>query len=170
MRAVLGQQIAVKAATSLAARIVARLGTNVAEQTGMVGLTHVFPRPEQFDPKSLAKLGLPKARATCLVGIAEVARSDPRLFDPHRDLAEAVAHLKNMAGVGEWTAQYIAMRALGESDAFLAADVALQRSFARHARRSTAQQILKRAERWRPWRAYATMHLWMANGDSRRIL
>ena len=168
VRAVLGQQITVKAATTLATRIVASLGTKVADQSGAVGLTHVFPRPEQFSSKSLAKLGMPKTRAKCLAGIADAARSDPRLFDPRRDLAEAVTHLKKLAGVGEWTAQYIAMRALGESDAFLAADVALQRSFAKHARRATAQQILKRAERWRPWRAYATLHLWMASADSRR--
>lgn len=168
VRAVLGQQITVKAATTLATRIVASLGTKVAEQSGAVGLTHAFPGPEQFESKVLAKLGMTKARAMSLAGIADAARSDPHLFDPRRDLAEAVMHLKKSTGVGEWTAQYIAMRALGESDAFLAADVALQRSFAKHARRATAQQILKRAERWRPWRAYATLHLWMASTDSRR--
>jgi AraC family transcriptional regulator of adaptative response / DNA-3-methyladenine glycosylase II len=168
VRAILGQQITVKAATTLAGRIVSTLGTKVAEQSGAVGLTHAFPGPEQFESKVLAKLGMTKARAMSLVGMADAARSDPHLFDLRRDLGEAVAHVKRLAGVGEWTAQYIAMRALGESDAFLVADVALQRSFEKHARGATAQQILKRAERWRPWRAYATMHLWMAAAESRR--
>ena len=140
----------------------------MAEEGGAVGLTHVFPRPEEFSGKSLAKLGMTGSRAKCLVGIAEAARADARLFEPRRDLAEAVAQLKKLAGVGEWTAQYIAMRALGESDAFLAGDVALARGFAKQARgrRATAEKILARAERWRPWRAYAAMHLWMASADA----
>jgi AraC family transcriptional regulator of adaptative response / DNA-3-methyladenine glycosylase II len=68
--------------------------------------------------------------------------------------------------MGEWTAQYIAMRALGESDAFLAGDVAVQRRFASDGRRPTASELLVRAERWRPWRAYAVLHLWMAGKDA----
>ena len=91
---------------------------------------------------------------------------DAHLFDPPRDLAEAVARLRNLPGIGEWTAQYIAMRALGESDAFLAGDVAVQRRFASDGRRPTASELLVRAERWRPWRAYAVLHLWMAGKDA----
>jgi AraC family transcriptional regulator of adaptative response / DNA-3-methyladenine glycosylase II len=109
---------------------------------------------------------MPKARAMCLAGIADAVIADRHLFDPRRDLAESVAQLRELAGIGEWTAQYIAMRALGESDAFLAADIGLQRSFARSGRRPTAQQLLARAERWRPWRAYATLHLWMADAEA----
>ena len=70
-----------------------------------------------------------------------------------------------LSGVGEWTAQYIAMRALGESDAFLAGDVAAQRKFAVNGRRVTPRELLERADHWRPWRAYAVMHLWIADGD-----
>jgi AraC family transcriptional regulator of adaptative response / DNA-3-methyladenine glycosylase II len=170
VRAVLGQQITVKAATTLASRIVVKLGTKVAEESGAVGLTQVFPRPEEFSNKSLAKLGMTGSRAKCLVGIAEAAQADARLFEPRRDLAEAVAQLKKLGGVGEWTAQYIALRTLGESDAFLAGDVALQRGFARQGRGrgATAEKILARAERWRPWRAYAALHLWMASADAGR--
>jgi len=76
--------------------------------------------------------------------------------------------LRQLPGVGEWTAQYIAMRALGESDAFLAADVALQRKFLMHGRRPTASELLARAQRWRPWRAYAMLHLWMADAELRQ--
>jgi AraC family transcriptional regulator of adaptative response / DNA-3-methyladenine glycosylase II len=74
--------------------------------------------------------------------------------------------MRNLAGIGEWTAQYIAMRALGESDAFLAADVGLQRSLATRGHRLTPQKLLARAEKWRPWRAYAMLHLWMAHSDA----
>jgi AraC family transcriptional regulator of adaptative response / DNA-3-methyladenine glycosylase II len=106
----------------------------------------------------------------CLAGIAEAMLADPHLFDPRRDLDEAVSHLRTLAGVGEWTAQYIAMRALGESDAFSTADVALQRTLAKYVRGATSQKLLARAERWRPWRAYATLHLWMCDSDVARGL
>jgi AraC family transcriptional regulator of adaptative response / DNA-3-methyladenine glycosylase II len=162
VRAVLGQQITVNGATRLAGRIVSELGAGVTDTCDTPGLTHVFPRPERFSSKTLAKLGMPKARARSLAGIAEATVADPHLFGPRRDLDEAVARLKELPGIGEWTAQYIAMRALGESDAFLAADIGLQRSVAKFGKRPTAQQLLARAERWRPWRAYATLHLWMA--------
>jgi AraC family transcriptional regulator of adaptative response / DNA-3-methyladenine glycosylase II len=105
---------------------------------------------------------MPKARAAAIAGIAAEAAADPRLFERRRDLEEAVARLRRLPGVGEWTAQYIAMRALRESDAFLADDVALQRALAVDGRRPRARELLVRAEVWRPWRAYAVLHLWMA--------
>lgn len=166
VRAVLGQQITVKSATRLAGRIVSELGSPIKQPVGPPQLTHIFPRPDQFKLATLAQLGMPGARANALAGIATAVLGDPHLFDPRRDLAEAVACLRELAGVGEWTAQYIAMRALGESDAFLAADIGLQRSLARRGKRPTATQLLKRAERWRPWRAYAMLHLWMADSDT----
>jgi AraC family transcriptional regulator of adaptative response / DNA-3-methyladenine glycosylase II len=113
----------------------------------------------------LTALGIPRARAAAIAGVAAAVSADAHLFDPRRDLAEAVARLRNLPGIGEWTAQYIAMRALGESDAFLAADVAVQRKFALHGRRLTASELPVHAERWRPWRAYAVLHLWMADKD-----
>ncbi len=124
VRAVLGQQITLKAATQLASRIVSAVGTQVTGSIEIPGLTHAFPRPERFNVGALAGLGIPKARAAALAGVAAAITADARLFDPRRDLEEAVAHLRELPGIGEWTAQYIAMRALGESDAFLAADVA----------------------------------------------
>jgi AraC family transcriptional regulator of adaptative response / DNA-3-methyladenine glycosylase II len=169
VRAVLGQQITVKAATKLATRIVATLGTLLAEEIGSVGLTHVFPCPQQFNAETLRGLGMTRARAASLAGVAEAVIADPRLFEPRRDLAEAVARLRDLAGIGEWTAQYIALRAMGESDAFLAADAALQRKFANYGRRPSVPQLLARAEHWRPWRAYAMLHLWMADADAAKI-
>ena len=132
------------------------------------GSTHAFPRPERFKANALAGMGMPKSRAAAIVGVAAAAAADRSLFDPRRDLDEAVARLRNLPGVGEWTAQYIAMRALGESDAFLAGDVAVQRQLASRRRRATAAEVLARAENWRPWRAYAVLHLWMADADIRR--
>jgi AraC family transcriptional regulator of adaptative response / DNA-3-methyladenine glycosylase II len=161
-RAILGQQITVKAATRLGAKLVAALGDQIGEQAGLIGLTHGFPRPERLDVEKIAALGMPRARAAAIAGIAAEAAADPRLFERRRDLEEAVARLRCLPGVGEWTAQYIAMRALRESDAFLADDVALQRALAIDGRRPRARELLARAENWRPWRAYAVLHLWMA--------
>ncbi len=161
VRAVLGQQISVSAAKQLARRLVETLGEPAAEHTGDSGLTHRFPWPERFSATALAGLGVPRARAACLVGLAEAALADQRLFDPQRDLTDSVARLRELPGVGEWTAQYIAMRALGESDAFLAADVGLRRALQRRGASLSPRQLEARAENWRPWRAYALMHLWM---------
>jgi AraC family transcriptional regulator of adaptative response / DNA-3-methyladenine glycosylase II len=169
VRAVLGQQISLTAATRLASRIVTALGTEVADGVEIPGLTHAFPRPERFNIRALARLGIPNARAAAIVGVANAISADPRLFDPRRDLDEAVAHLRSLPGVGEWTAQYIAMRALGESDAFLAGDVAVQRKWALLERRRSATELLARAERWRPWRAYAVLQLWMSDAGIPRI-
>ncbi len=161
VRAILGQQITLTAATRLTGRVLEELGEAVTSD--IPGLTHAFPRPERFDVNILAKIGMPKARAAALAGVAAAAKADPHLFDPRRDLTEAVTHLCKLPGIGEWTAQYIAMRALGESDAFLAADVAVQRKFAQHGPRLNGKELLDHAERWRPWRGYAVLHLWMAD-------
>ena len=162
VRAVLGQQISVPAATRLAGRLVAALGQPVAERFDLPGLTHAFPRPECFDVEPIAALGMPRARAAALAGLAQAVAADPRLFDPRRALEEAVGRLCRVPGIGEWTAQYIAMRVLRESDAFLAADGALQRILAVNGERPGERALLKRAEAWRPWRAYAVLHLWTA--------
>jgi AraC family transcriptional regulator of adaptative response / DNA-3-methyladenine glycosylase II len=165
VRAVLGQQITLSAGTKLAGRIVSAIGTKVTDSVDVPGLTHAFPRPELFKAASLAEVGITKARAAAIGGLAAAAKADARLFDPRRDLEEAVAHLRQLPGIGEWTAQYIAMRALGETDAFLADDVGVQRTMPINRRRPNASEALARAQNWRPWRAYALMHLWMADPD-----
>ncbi|MEO6846986.1 MAG: AlkA N-terminal domain-containing protein, partial [Chthoniobacterales bacterium] len=106
IRAVLGQQITVQRSIQLASRITSAIGTPVDET--IPGLTHAFPRPEHFNMKVLH--GMPKARAAALMGVAAATRKDAHLFDPRRDLEEAVLHLCKLPGIGEWTAQYIAMR------------------------------------------------------------
>ena len=169
VRAVLGQQITVAAARTLAGKLVAAFGEPVASGDAAEGLTHAFPRPERFDVDGVAALGMPRARAAALAGLAAAQLDDPRLFDPRADLEAAVSRLRALPGIGEWTAQYIAMRALRENDAFLAGDVALQRVLARDGRRPTAKELVARAESWRPWRAYAVLHLWAADAAGQTI-
>src|ERR1019366_4394408 len=97
----------------------------------------------------------------------QAAVDDPELFGPHRSLEEAVGRLRGLAGIGEWTAQYIAMRQLREPDAFPAADIGLMRAIEDlDGSRPSAARLLARAERWRPWRAYAAQHLWAAEAQS----
>jgi AraC family transcriptional regulator of adaptative response / DNA-3-methyladenine glycosylase II len=161
VRAMLGQQITVKAATRLGGKLVGALGKPIGE-SAVKGLTHGFPAPDQFDLEILARLGMPRTRAAALAALATAAVAEPNLFHRRGDLDEAVEQLRRLPGIGEWTAQYIAMRALRESDAFLAGDVAVQRAFEVAGRRPKPRELLARAEAWRPWRAYAVLHLWMA--------
>jgi AraC family transcriptional regulator of adaptative response / DNA-3-methyladenine glycosylase II len=162
VRAILGQQITVVAATKLAGRIVRAWGEPLPSTDRSIdGLTHVFPTAERLAHADIAALGMPRSRGAALNGMAATVRDDPRIFGPQRGLDEAIAQLKGLAGVGEWTAQYIAMRQLREPDAFPAADVGLMRALAGPGGlRPTPAQLLERAERWRPWRAYAALHLW----------
>jgi 3-methyladenine DNA glycosylase/8-oxoguanine DNA glycosylase len=166
---VLGQQITVKGATQILGRLVTALGPNLSERVGQPGLTHAFPRPQAFTPDALAPLGITRARVTSLAGVATAAQRDPRLFEPRRDLAEAVDRLRELPGIGPWSAQYIAMRALGECDAFPAGDVGFQRSFALCGQPCSETALTSRAARWRPWRAYAAVHLWMSDGDTQTV-
>ena len=159
IRAVLGQQITVAAAARLAGRLVAAHGERLARPDG--DLTHVFPRPQALAAADLAGLGLPRGRAAAVSAVAAAAVADPRLFDATCGLDDAVRRLRSIRGVGEWTAQYIALRQLREPDAFPAADAGLLRAVAtRDGRRPSSSVLLDRANAWRPWRAYAAQHLW----------
>ncbi len=102
-----------------------------------------------------------------LSALAAAVVADPLIFGLRRSLEEAIAQLRSLAGVGEWTAQYIAMRELREPDAFPAADIGLMRAMSngRGVRPSPAE-LLARAERWRPWRAYAALHLWASEAHA----
>jgi AraC family transcriptional regulator, regulatory protein of adaptative response / DNA-3-methyladenine glycosylase II len=171
VRAVLGQQVTVRAARDLAGQVVARHGAAIdpADLPEGTELTRVFPPAERLATADLARLGMPGARSRALGAIAAAAANDPGLFQAGRDLDESIARLRALPGIGEWTAQYVALRALHEPDAFPAADVGLLRAAARldgAKGRPTAQQLLARAERWRPWRAYAAQHLWTADGSA----
>jgi AraC family transcriptional regulator of adaptative response / DNA-3-methyladenine glycosylase II len=170
IRAILGQQITVSAARGLAAKLVATIGTPIEDaRANAVGLTHVFPSAARVAQADLSKLGMPRARIQALQSLAQAHVDDPALFSVRRDLDAAIEQLCALRGIGEWTAQYIAMRELRESDAFPVGDVALVRAISNLCgSQISAQEMLKRAERWRPWRAYATIHLWASLSAAHR--
>jgi AraC family transcriptional regulator of adaptative response / DNA-3-methyladenine glycosylase II len=124
------------------------------------GLTHLFPDATRLEGATIS--GMPRSRAVTLSSLATAALDDSRLFGPYSSLQDAVTRLRSMSGVGEWTAQYIAMRALREADAFPATDIGLQRALAVKSGRPSPAEVLERAQTWRPWRAYAALHLWAA--------
>ncbi|HXV63926.1 MAG TPA: AlkA N-terminal domain-containing protein [Vicinamibacteria bacterium] len=160
VRAILGQQVSVQAARRLAGRLVALCGETLPESDG---LSLAFPTPERVMSTSLETLGMPSARRAALHALAETAVMDPSLFRTFGTIDEAIGRLRAIRGVGEWTAQYIALRALREPDAFPASDVGLLRGAAQAGARPTPAELLERAEPWRPWRAYAAQHLWAAD-------
>jgi len=175
VRAILGQQISVNAATALAGKFVKTWGAPVNTRVGYPeGLTHLFPRPAKIAALDASEigitLGMPRARASAIHALASAAASDPALFAPARNLEEAVARLRALPGIGEWTAQYIAMREMREPDAFPHGDIGLLRAFAKPTdERPGAAMLLRRSECWRPWRAYAAIHLWRLEDDAARI-
>ena len=162
IRAILGQQISVAAATRLAGKRVSLLGEAGGDPAALeLGLTHVFPTPRRLATADLAAIGMPNARRKALAALAAAVVADPLIFGPRRSLEEAVVRLRALAGIGEWTAQYIAMRELREPDAFPAADIGLIRAMSRgDGARPSPAALTAHAERWRPWRAYAALHLW----------
>lgn len=168
VRAILGQQVSVTGARTLAGRLVERYGAPLAGVRGDV-LTRVFPSPARLADADPAALGVPRSRGEALRALARAARDDARLFGTAQSLDDAVARLRALPGIGEWTAQYVALRALREPDAFPADDLGLQRALAdEDGRRPSAQQLLRRAEAWRPWRAYAAQHLWTHDAAAAR--
>jgi AraC family transcriptional regulator of adaptative response / DNA-3-methyladenine glycosylase II len=157
VRAVLGQHISVAVARTLVARVVERFGERI--EVPEAELSRLFPDACTLSgaaPCALAELGIPKARCAAIVALSELFLRCPEAFEPGADPHEAVARLVAISGVGEWTAHYIAMRALSWPDAFPAGDLGVQKALGGVGRRGA----LDYAERWRPWRAYAVMHLW----------
>jgi AraC family transcriptional regulator, regulatory protein of adaptative response / DNA-3-methyladenine glycosylase II len=165
VRAILGQQISVAAARRLAGQLLVLHGTPVpTAYISHPGLSHVFPSAERLASAESIGLAMPGARRSSLKALAEAAAADPNLFRPFGTIEEAITQLRAIRGVGEWTAQYIALRAIREMDAFPASDIGLLRGAARlDGVRSTSSSLLDRAESWRPWRAYAAQHLWAAD-------
>jgi len=152
-RAILGQQITVKGATALAGRIVRTFGRPLSATNG---LTHLFPTPEVLADANLANIGLTKARAETIRAFARAVCGGQISFEGIVDSDAFLTRLCEIHGVGEWTAQYVAMRALGEPDAFPSGDLGLLRTSGL----ASSRELERRAEAWRPWRAYAAMYLW----------
>ncbi|WP_213941142.1 AlkA N-terminal domain-containing protein [Pseudomonas sp. dw_612] len=157
IRAVLGQQITVGAAIKLAGKLVAQYGEPL--RSPLPGLTHVFPQAGVLAAADLAALGMPKSRGRTLSGVAQALLDDPLLFEPGRE--GCVARLLALHGIGDWTAQYIALRQLRELDGFPNGDVGLINALAAlEGGPVTARELLLRAEAWRPFRGYAAQLLW----------
>jgi AraC family transcriptional regulator of adaptative response / DNA-3-methyladenine glycosylase II len=161
VRAVLGQQVSVAAARTLAARLVVRTGRVLENEAD--GLTHLFPSPADLASASLDGLGITGSRIRALQALAR-AVADKQL-DFSAGVDEVIAGLTALPGFGAWTAQYIAMRALGEPDAFPTGDLVLRRMASATDKPLSIRELESRAEAWRPWRGYAVMHLWAASND-----
>ncbi len=159
VRAVLGQQITVVAARKLTARLVEQCGERVS---CAAPLTHLFPTARGVADADLSSIGMPKARKRTLQAVARAVIAEPTLLLPHHNLDAAVGAWQRIPGIGAWTAHYIALRALRANDAFPASDIGLLRAAASEGQRPTPVELTKRAEAWRPWRAYAAQHLWSA--------
>ncbi len=171
IRAILGQQVSVKAATTLAGRMAARYGEAVedvvGEQMRANGLSRLFPTPEKLMRARCNNLGLVGARAETIRRVARAVVDGELSFDPSQDPEEFHKSLTSIRGIGDWTAQYVMMRALKNPDAFPASDLGLLRAFDRDAGdRLRANELATMSESWRPWRAYAALLLWSSSPDS----
>jgi AraC family transcriptional regulator of adaptative response / DNA-3-methyladenine glycosylase II len=158
VRAVVGQQVSVAAARTLTARLAQRHGTPLA--SGFDGLTHLFPTPDRLVDVDLTGIGLTRARADTLRAVSRALLDGRVDFRRERTLEDFTSRWVALPGIGPWTAHYMAMRALGHPDAFPAEDLVLQKAVPADGVRMTAKALTARAEAWRPWRAYAVIHVW----------
>ena len=159
VRAILGQQVTVAAARTVAGRLAATFGDPIA--TPFASLTTLFPtaaRVAALPPGRIASLGMPGARARTVVALARAVADGRLVLVPNADIEATLEGLRALPGVGEWTAQYIAMRALSWPDAFPHTDLGVMKALGE----TGARQVLAAGEAWRPWRAYAVMHLWQS--------
>jgi AraC family transcriptional regulator, regulatory protein of adaptative response / DNA-3-methyladenine glycosylase II len=165
LRAVVGQQVSLGAARTLAGSIVKAAGRPLDRPLGPV--THTFPEPAALADLAVSEPGafpMPAARRRTLQSLAEAVADGKLIIDPGADPAEVEQLLLAIPGVGPWTSSYIAMRAIGDPDAFLPTDLGLHRAAAHLGLASDPGSLTRLAERWRPWRAYALAHLWSVAG------
>jgi AraC family transcriptional regulator of adaptative response / DNA-3-methyladenine glycosylase II len=161
VRAVIGQQVSVAGARTVAGRLVEAAGDALAVPTGT--LTHLFPTPEALaelakrDPGSFA---MPASRRRALLALAEAVADGDVVIDPGADPLELRRSLVALPGIGSWTAEYVAMRALRDPDAFMPTDLGIRRGAQALGLPDGPAQLLAESERWRPWRSYAMAHLW----------
>lgn len=158
VRAVLGQQVSVAAATTLARRLVQAHGQVLSGMPD--GLDRLFPQPAQLADAALESIGLPRTRAQTLRALATACAAGTLDFGPGQQLDAFVQRCVALPGIGPWTAHYIALRALGQPDAFPAGDLVLQQMLGTAEKRLTERETERRSQPWRPWRAYAVLHLW----------
>ena len=161
VRAIIGQQVSVAGAGTIAARLVLRHGTPVPG-IERFGLSHTFPAPATLARADLSGIGLTSARTRAIQNFASAVRDGTVGLDRGMSCEGIVASLVAIAGLGHWTAHYIALR-MGKADAFPSTDLGLRRALARLTSDATTPAALaQRAERWRPWRAQAAIHLWLS--------
>lgn len=172
VRAIVGQQVAVKGATTVAGQMVQKFGRSLPRALAdeVSGLTHLFPGPVELADAPVARMGLPQARAKTIQTLARRVQANKIRLDPDSDPDRTTALLKQIKGIGDWTAQYVAMRALRRPDAFPAADLGLLKAVSGSGRRLSPAQLRAKAESWRPFRAYAAVLLWTAAGDMQHVL
>ena len=163
VRAILGQQVSVRAARTFAGRIVEASGTPLERPVD--GVTHLFPTAGQLAESSLGSLGLTTARAATLQRVAELVAAGELDLSGATDHAATAGRLLAVPGIGPWTVAYVSMRALRDPDAFPVGDLGVRLGFEALGLPSAPAAMREHAERWRPWRAYAVMHLW--NGGHR---
>ena len=161
MRAVFGQQVSVAGARTQLGVFVARFGTALETPVGSV--THVFPTPERVAGIPLEELGMPRRRAETIRRLGQAVASGSVDLS---DREGALAALAEIPGIGPWTLDYVAMRGFHDRDAFPATDLGVRRGLEALGLPAITKDILERAERWRPYRAYAVMHLWNANAGA----
>jgi AraC family transcriptional regulator of adaptative response / DNA-3-methyladenine glycosylase II len=158
VRAIVGQQVSVAAARTALGRLTERYGEPLAEPTGPI--THRFPTADVLADVQPADLPFPRRRGEALRSLALLVSAEGLRFDAGADSSAALAALLDIPGVGPWTASYVAMRALGDPDAFLPGDVGVRHALQRLGHPAEGPQATALAEPWRPWRSYAVMHLW----------
>jgi len=158
IRAIVGQQVSVKGATTLVSRLAQICGT--AYPGDDLALSLVFPTPEQVLAQPLQGLGITTRRVAAIHAVAQAVLDGELRFDGSMTTDEFVAGVTRIPGIGPWTAQYIALRALNDPDAFPHADLVLLRAAAGEGEVLTPAQLLERSNAWRPWRAYSVMLLW----------
>jgi AraC family transcriptional regulator, regulatory protein of adaptative response / DNA-3-methyladenine glycosylase II len=168
VRAILGQQVSVAAARTLASRIVHRYGEALPTPVAP-GLECLFPSPEVVVDADLNALGITTARAQSIRGVARAVLDGRVDFRVEQSLDEFVLRWVALPGIGEWTAHYMAMRALSHPDAFPAADLILRRAASRDGDVLSTKALTQLAEAWRPWRAYAVMHLWRSSSELAKL-
>ena len=162
IRAALGQQVSLAGAATLAGRLVADCGVRLAHPVGAV--THVFPTAEAIATIDPDRLAMPAARRRAVLGLAAALASGEVVLDPDGDRAAARAQLQALPGIGPWTVEYVAMRALRDPDAFLPTDLGVRHALQKLGLDGRPAAASALAERWRPYRAYALQHLWALLG------
>jgi AraC family transcriptional regulator of adaptative response / DNA-3-methyladenine glycosylase II len=161
VRAVLGQQVTVAAARTVAARLTQELGRPVAQSAGT--LTHLFPDVETLAALAPENLPMPRARGRALIGLCRALADGDIVLDRGAGRDDTRRALLALPGIGPWTADYIALRALGDPDVFLPTDIGIRDALKRLGRDHADAADL--AHDWRPWRSYAQLHLWQTLSD-----